>query len=77
MTKRNFNRLRSAINRRYSNWLEHKEPEIARALEAEIADGASAAEVEEFARELSGDQDWFAKRLVGAAQHLEKQNANR
>lgn len=71
MTKRNFNRLRSAMNQRYANWLEHKEPEIARALEAEIADGATAAEVEEFAASMSGDQDWFAKRLVGAAQHLE------
>lgn len=68
---RNFSRLRTAIDRRNSNWLEDTEPEIHQALRAEVEDGASPEEVETFATEISGEHEWFAKKLKSAARHLQ------
>jgi len=70
MSKRNFNRLRTAIDRRNADWLESVEPDIHTALVDEIADGATLDEVEQFAIELSGERDRFARKLTSAARHL-------
>lgn len=70
MNKRNFNRLRSAIDKRNAHWLEQTEPEIDNALREELADGASPEEIERFTNEIAGEQEWFAKKLKGAARHL-------
>lgn len=70
MTKRNFNRLRTAIDRRNANWLEDVEPEIAQALREEVADGATPEELEKFALDVSGESERFAKKLKSAARHL-------
>jgi len=76
-TKRNFNRLRGAIDARNSQWLEDMEPDIASALRQEIDDGASLDEVERFAVELSGERDRFARKLTSAARHLASVQAGR
>ena len=67
---RNFNRLRTAIDRRNSNWLEDVEPEIAQALRAEVEDGATPEEIERFAVEVSGESERFTKKLKSAARHI-------
>lgn len=70
MNKRNFNRLRAAIDRRNAKWLEDCHPDIDNALREELADGASPEEIASFTREISGEQDWFAKKVAGAARHI-------
>lgn len=71
MTQRNFNRLRTAIDRRNAKWLEERYEDVADALRLEIEDGATADEVKRFASGVSGDQDWFTKKVVSAARHIE------
>ncbi len=70
-TKRNFNRLRGAIDARNSHWLEDVEPEIAQALREEVMDGATPEEIERFALDVSGESERFTKRLKSAARYLE------
>lgn len=70
MTTRNFNRLRSAIDRRQFEWLDSVEPEIAQALRDEVADGATPEEIEKFAVEVSGESERFTKKLKSAARFL-------
>lgn len=72
MTQRNFNRLRSAIDKRNAHWLEACEPDIDTALRAEIEDGATPDEVESFVNSVAGEQEWFAKKVKGAARHWDK-----
>lgn len=74
---RNFTRLRGAIDARNSEWLESVEPEIAQALRAEVADGATPDEIERFAVEVSGESERFTKKLKSAARHLESVSAQR
>lgn len=74
---RNFNRLRTAIDRRNSNWLEDVEPEIAQALRDEVADGATPEEIERFAVDISGESERFTKKLKSAARHLGSVSAQR
>lgn len=77
MSKRNLTRLREAWDRRYAKGLEAKERDIADALEYEIGDGATPEEIEEFAKNASGDQQWFADRVIGAARHIERRQKQR
>ena len=72
MSERKLNRLREAMDGRYAKWLETREPEICRALEAEIADGAEQGEIEKFAKEIGGTDQWFATKLLGASRHIQR-----
>lgn len=75
MSKRTFNRLRAAIDRRNAHWLENVEPDIDAALREELRDGASPEEIEVFANDIAGEQEWFAKKLKGAARHIKSEQA--
>jgi predicted outer membrane protein len=77
MSKRKLTRLQAAFDKRYAKWLESKEPDINAALEGEIEDGATPDEIEEFANNNSGDQKWFADRVIGAARHIERRQRQR
>lgn len=70
--KRQFTRLRTAMDKRHAHWLEWAEPGIDSALREEIADGASPEEVEQFISDSSGENAWFTRRVIGAARHISK-----
>lgn len=68
---RKLSRLREAMDRNNAQWLEQRYGDVADALRQDLEDGATAAEVSAVARELSGEQDWFAKKIISAARHIE------
>jgi hypothetical protein len=77
MAERKFNRLQSAFDKRHADWLERVEPDIDGALRDELADGATPDEVEQFAKRIGGENQWFAGRVIGAARHIQRQNERR
>jgi len=64
-------RLQRAMDRRNAQWLESNYMDVADALRQEIEEGATADEIGKLARQVSGDQDWFAKKVFSAARHVE------
>lgn len=68
---RTLTRLTRAMDRRNALWLESNYLDVADAMRQEIEDGATATEIDELARAVSGEQDWFAKKVASAARHVE------
>lgn len=68
---RTLTRLTRAMDRRNALWLENRYEDVAEALRRDLEDGATAQDVAEVARALSGDQDWFAKKVISASRHME------
>ena len=67
---RNFNRLRTPLDRRYAEILDDRYPDIVDILVQELADGATPDELGVFLREVYGAEDYFVKQMVAAARHL-------
>lgn len=68
---RPLTRLTQAIDRRNARWLDDNYADVADAMRQEIEAGATADDVGKLVRHLSGDQDWFAKKVASAARHVE------
>ena len=68
---RKLARLTQAIDRRNAKWLDDNYTDVADALRLEIENGATADDVGKAVRQLSGEQDWFARKVASAARHVE------
>lgn len=70
-----FNDLSTALDADAWEWLQETNVTIARALQAEIARGATAEDVRRFATRYGVPSQFLAAKLRQAAAHLERERA--